>query len=209
MTGGARRRLPREERHAQLLEVGRRQVERSSLDALSTDDVAAEAGISRGLLFHYFPTREDFLVALTEAAAEELLALTAPDPQLEPLSRLWEGLRAYVDYVVQHRELYLALIRGAAGGGAAMKEVFERTRGVLADRLIEGVSEEPEGAPAALRYAARGYVASVEEIVVSWLREEERTVAREELLALLEAIAVSTFTAAGFPVEGRGGGAPV
>jgi AcrR family transcriptional regulator len=204
VTGGVRRRLPREERRAQLLEVGRRQVERSSLDALSTDEVAAEAGISRGLLFHYFPTRGDFLVALTEAAAEELLELTEPDPDLDRLSRLREGLRAYVDYVAAHRDLYLALIRGAAGGGAAMLEVFERTRGVLADRLIEGLSEDPEGAPSPLRYAARGYVASVEEIVVSWLSDEEGTLVRDDLLALLETTAVSTFAAAGFPIgEGR------
>ena len=46
---------------------------------LSLDQVAVEAGISRGLLFHYFPTKTDFYLACIAAAGRRILRNTAPD----------------------------------------------------------------------------------------------------------------------------------
>ena len=46
------------------------------------DDIAAEAGISRGLLFHYFPTKTDFYLACIAAAGRRMLRTTAPDEDL-------------------------------------------------------------------------------------------------------------------------------
>ncbi len=199
--GDTRRRLSRDERRAQLIEVGRRQVEASSFDELSTDAVADEAGISRGLLFHYFPTRRDFLVVLAEDASEELLALTAPDEALDPVARLRQGLEAFVGYVAERRELYLALIRGAAGGGVEMQEVFDRTRAVLAGRILDGLGLRPGEPGDPLRVAARGYIAFVEEAVVTWLRAGEGRMARDQLIDLLEEAGLSLLGAAGAPVE--------
>ena len=48
---------------------------------LSLDAVAAEAGISRGLLFHYFPTKTDFYLACIAAAGRRILRNTAPRPE--------------------------------------------------------------------------------------------------------------------------------
>lgn len=200
MTEG-RRRLSRDERRAQLIEVGRRQVEASSFDELSTDAVAEEAGISRGLLFHYFPTRRDFLVALAEDAADELLEVTAPDGGLEPLARLRVGLESYIDYVSQRRSLYLGLVRGAAGGSAELQEVFERTRRQLADRILDGLGLDRRDVPPQLRHAARGYIAFTEEVVVSWLRDEGADPPRAALVALLVEAGLSVLTAAGAPVD--------
>lgn len=193
-----RRRLSRDERRAQLIAVGRRQVESSSFDELSTDAVAEEAGISRGLLFHYFPTRRDFLVALAEDASDELLDVTAPDERLEPLARLQVGLEAFIAYVAERRDLYLALVRGAAGGSTELQAVFDRTRRELADRILDGLGVD--GDTTLLRHAARGYIAMTEEVVVSWLQEDER-IARGELVAFLVASARALMTSAGASVE--------
>lgn len=204
MVEQGRQRLSREERRAQLLAVGRRQAEQAGLDGLSTDAVAAEADISRGLLFHYFPTREDFLVAIAEDAAEELLRLTDPDPGLEPLARLQAGLEAYVDYVSANRDLYLALIRGASGGTPQLQEVFDRTRGAQADRILGAVGVGPASAGAGrLRVAARGYVAMVEEATVTWLRDAGE-LDREGLLELLWETGAALLSIAGAPVDQLG-----
>lgn len=200
-----RRRLSREERRAQLIQIGRRLVEESSFDALSTDDVAAAAGISRGLLFHYFPTRDRFLLAIAEQASAELLEVTDPDLDLPPLERLRAGVRAYVEHVSAQRDTYLALIRGQAGGAQEMQAVFERTRGVLADRVLAGLAVDPAAAPPALRLAARGYVALAEEVVVTWLRDDGPALPRERLLELLEEAGASLLAVAGFPVDRLGG----
>jgi AcrR family transcriptional regulator len=206
VTEPARRRLTRDERRAQLLAIGRRQVERTSFDGLSTDVVADEAGISRGLLFHYFPSRDAYVVALAEDAARELLEVTDPDPDLPPLARLRQGLAAYVDYVVAHRGMYLALIRGASGGKPEMQAVFERTRGALAERVLEGLGEDPAAAAPTLRLVARGYIAFVEEVVVAWLREPDPSPDAPALLATLEAAGASLVAAAGVPPERLTGG---
>lgn len=199
MAEGTRRRLSRDERRAQLIAVGRQQVEGSSFDELSTEAVAERAGISRGLLFHYFPSRAEFLVALAEDASAELLEVTAPDDGLEPLERLRAGIESYIDYVAEHRDLYLGLVRGAAGGSAEMQEVFERTRRVLADRILEGLSLDPDAVDEILRHATSGYIAFTEQVVVSWLRDGRTP--RSQLVSLLVDVATSVLGAAGAPLD--------
>ncbi|MDX1659081.1 MAG: TetR/AcrR family transcriptional regulator [Nitriliruptorales bacterium] len=196
--GEQRKRLSRDERRAQLIEIGRHQVEASSFDELSTDAVADEAGISRGLLFHYFPTRRDFLVALAEDAAGELLDLTAPDESLPPLERLRAGLEAYLDYVTTRSDLYVALVRGAAGGSTGLQDVFEATRSRLAERILDGLALGGGEVDDALAFAARGYVALTEEVVVSWLRTDQR-MPREELVDRLVQWALAALSSAGAP----------
>ena len=88
MANAPRTRLEPEARRAQLVELGLRMLDSRPLDQVTTDAVAAAAGISRALVFHYFPTKRDFHVAVAEAAGEELLARTAPDPALPPSERI-------------------------------------------------------------------------------------------------------------------------
>jgi AcrR family transcriptional regulator len=71
-----RTRLDPDARRAQLVALGLRMLSTRPLDKVAIDDIAAEAGISRGLLFHYFPTKRDFHVAVARAAAADLLART-------------------------------------------------------------------------------------------------------------------------------------
>src|SRR3712207_3272475 len=100
------KRLSPDQRRAQLVEIGMRLIERSSFDAVPIDRVAEEAGISRSLLFHYFPTKRDFQVAVAQAAAEELLAATEPDESLPPADRLRASLEAFVSYVSTRGEAF-------------------------------------------------------------------------------------------------------
>jgi AcrR family transcriptional regulator len=201
----AGRRLSKEARRAQLLAIGRELAEASSLDELSTDEVAAVAGISRSLVFHYFPTREHFLLAIAQQASDELIAVTDPDPSLPPLERLRSALSAYIRYVVERRATYVALIRGQVGGDAEMQELFDRTRQHLADRMLTGLGVEPSTADPVLRLAARGYVALTEEVVVGWLQDGEdgahAALHEPRLLDLLEQAAAGVLIAAGVPAD--------
>ena len=67
-------------------------------------DIAAEAGVSAGLLYHYFPSKDDVLVALLqsslprmEAAAQELEALALPVAEKIHLAlqRLIQGIQEH------------------------------------------------------------------------------------------------------------------
>jgi AcrR family transcriptional regulator len=174
-------RLSRAARREQLVSLGHALIAERSFDAVSVDDVAAAAGISRGLLFHYFPTKRDFQVAVAERAADELLAATAPDPALAPLDQLRTSVESFLAYVTERRDAYLSLVRGAASGEPALREVSDRTRAVLAGRVTDGLGLED--APPGVAIVVRGWVASAEEMVVTWLADGD--VDRDELLDLL------------------------
>ena len=68
-----RTRLTHSDRRRQLVGIGLAKLVDKPMWDLSIDEVAAEAGISRGLLFHYFPTKRDFYVACIQAAGRRIL----------------------------------------------------------------------------------------------------------------------------------------
>jgi AcrR family transcriptional regulator len=164
-------RLRPEDRREQLLSTGTELVGASSFDAVSMEDVAAAAGVSRALVFHYFPSRAAFRVAVAERAARDLLEAARPDPALPPLEQLRAGVRIYLDYVRARPGAYLSLVRGAGAGEEDMRAVSDRARHDLADLVLEGVGLSERERPPLLHLAVRGWLASVEEMVVLWLTE--------------------------------------
>ena len=76
-----RRRLSTEERREQLLAVGARLFSESPYDDVWIEQVAEIAGVSRGLLYHYFPTKRDFFAAVVERESERMLRMTARRPR--------------------------------------------------------------------------------------------------------------------------------
>src|SRR5687768_17791719 len=85
-----RLRLETDERRKQLVELGLEWFGAKAYDEVSIDDIAEAAGISKGLLYHYFPTKRAFYTACVgEAAAQLLDAITsAAKPEADPLERL-------------------------------------------------------------------------------------------------------------------------
>jgi AcrR family transcriptional regulator len=172
-------------RREQLLDLGVRLLSTRSLDELSIEALAEEAGISRGLLYHYFGNKQEFHRAVVRRAADDVIRLTRPDEDLEPLERLAQGLAAYVDYVSANYAAYSTLVRGAAGGDELLREIYADARTALTGRIFEsidafGVTDGP-----AVRLLTNGWAAMVEETVLAWAPEPQ--VPREELLALLTA----------------------
>src|SRR5690242_2553153 len=163
-----RTRLRPETRREQLLELGVRLLSTRSLDDLSIDVLAEEAGISRGLLYHYFGNKRDFHRAVVRSAADDLIRVTAPVPGGEPLERLARSLDAYVGYVEESYAGYVSLVRAAASGDEDLREIYEEARAALTDRIFEvadaGVLDvfRLEDTPA-VRLMVRGWSAMVEE----------------------------------------------
>ena len=73
---------------------------RKGFEAVSVRDIAAEAGVTRALVFHYFPGKDSLLNAVLRREGEALLAGTAPDPalsrraNLDPNGETWRGFAA-------------------------------------------------------------------------------------------------------------------
>jgi AcrR family transcriptional regulator len=161
-----RTRLSPDARRAQLIALGVEMLATRTLDELSVEEIASSAGISRGLLFHYFASKQDFHIEVARAAAGELIARTEPDRTLAPLDALRGALTAFMDYVVENPDNYKSLVRGAASGDAEMRAIFDATRSTMAGRIVSVLAEFalPLGPRAEL--AVHGWVAFVEECVV-------------------------------------------
>lgn len=175
-----RTRLDPDARRAQLVELGRRMLSTRALDTVAIDEIAAEAGISRGLLFHYFPTKRDYHLAVARAAAQDLLQRTEPDPSLDALAQLRASVAAFVDYVSENRDPYTAFIRGAAGGDPEARAVGDATREAFTQRVLARIAARPSPR---LRVAVRGWVAFTEEVTVDRMAGE--ALDRDELVGLI------------------------
>jgi AcrR family transcriptional regulator len=180
-----RTRLTPEQRRSQLLDLGVRLLATRSLDELSIDLLAEEAGISRGLLYHYFGNKHDFHEAVVRRAADDLIEQTAPPAEGAPMVRLLTSLAAYVDYVVANHEGYLSLVKAAAGGNETLREIYEEAREALNGRVFR---EDPQGQiipdTPATRLVVRGWSAMTEELVLSWIADPAG-LSREQLLDVL------------------------
>ncbi|MDI6910075.1 TetR/AcrR family transcriptional regulator [Nocardioides sp.] len=182
-----RTRLTPEQRRSQLLDLGVRLLATRSLDELSIDLLAEEAGISRGLLYHYFGNKHAFHEAVVRRAADDLIEQTAPPSDDEPMVRLVSSLAAYVDYVVANHEGYLSLVKAAAGGNETLREIYEEARSALNGRIFrEDAQGEIIPDTPVTRLVVRGWSAMIEELVLSWIADPGG-LSREQLLEILAA----------------------
>jgi AcrR family transcriptional regulator len=193
-SGRERARLGVDERRSQLLELGLQLFSDHSYDELGIDDIARAAGISKGLLYHYFPSKRDYYVEVVRRAAGQLLERTDGPPHAEvSLEALRGALDAYLDFVDQHARSYVALVRGGIGSDPEVVRLLEGTRRTLTERIVSRISADAP--PPLLQLALRGWIGLVEAASLDWL--DRREVPREQLRGLLEQMLLATIMAAG------------
>ena len=95
-----------------IMTAARRLIGRKGVRAITLDDVAEEAGVSRATLFRRFPDRGALLLALLDEHERALQdALLEGDPPLgpgaAPAKRLAAFAQALLDLTIEHRELLL------------------------------------------------------------------------------------------------------
>ncbi|HYP55493.1 MAG TPA: helix-turn-helix domain-containing protein, partial [Solirubrobacterales bacterium] len=106
MAEPAYRRLDVDERRRQLLERGAELFTSHPYDELSMNRIAAEVGISKALLYHYFPSKQAYFEATLSAWAEQLRQQTEPDPDLPPAEQLTNSLEAFLSLVDENAVAY-------------------------------------------------------------------------------------------------------
>lgn len=178
----ARSRLSPEERRAQLIGIGLELLRHRPLHEVSVDELAAEAGISKALVFHYFGSKAELLQAIATAAAEEFIEVTEPDPSLPLDEQLEQSMRAFVRYVADNQTGYVMLVRGPASTDDAMRDLFEQTRTRVVDRIIAKLGPL-DPLPAGFRLVVRGWVAFAEDVTTTWV--DDPSVDEATLLVLL------------------------
>jgi AcrR family transcriptional regulator len=174
-----RRRLSTEERREELLAVGARLFAGSAHEDVSIDRVAEIAGVSRGLLYHYFPTKNDFFAAVVERESRRMLRLTAAVPDVPVRDQLTSGLDCFLEYVESHAQGFRAFHRAEAAGDPAVRRVYQQGLAAQERQILDALAADPDAASIAtdvptLRIAVRGWLSFMVTVCLEWLKEEPR-----------------------------------
>jgi AcrR family transcriptional regulator len=175
-------RLATDERRAQLIALGTKLFSTRAYEDISIDDVAEQAGISKGLLYHYFGGKRQFYVEVLRATSEELRRLTEPDPTLSPGERLKAAVDAHLNYVQENSEVYASIYRSGAIAHEANDILEEHREVVLGYFLRDFGITKPRPV---LRAALRAWMAMVEGACLDWIAHPElqRDALRDLLIA--------------------------
>jgi AcrR family transcriptional regulator len=172
----AYQRLHVDERRRRLLEHGADVFARHSYDELSMAGIARAAGVSKALLYHYFPSKQAYFGAvLAEGAAELASVVDADAPPAEQLD-------AFLAWIEQRGDAYAKLVRGAA---PEVRDLTEAVRAATAQRILDRLPGEPT---ARRRTAVRAWLWFMDGAILDWVehRDLDRGELRELLLRALE-----------------------
>ncbi|MBZ9643928.1 TetR/AcrR family transcriptional regulator [Streptomyces sp. PSKA30] len=178
-TGVVRRRMGVEERRQQLIGVALELFSRRSPDEVSIDEIASAAGISRPLVYHYFPGKLSLYEAALRRAADDLAGRFV-EPHEGPLgARLLRVMRRFFDFVDQHGPGFSALMRGGpAVGSSTTNALIDAVRQAAYDQIVAHLGVE-EPAPARLELVVRSWISLAESTALIWL--DGRRIPRAEL----------------------------
>ena len=161
-----RLRLSHDERRRQLLGIGLAKLVEKPIADLSIDEVAAEAGISRSLLFHYFPTKRDFYRACIEAAGRRILRNTRPDPTVPAEQQVASMVRRFVEQIERRRAFYLSLVHGTGAADVPLVEVYDAIWDEATSRVMTALDLAPAARP-----VVHAWWAYVEDRALTWSGE--------------------------------------
>ncbi|MFG2646586.1 TetR/AcrR family transcriptional regulator [Streptomyces sp. NPDC048436] len=178
MTTGVRRRMGVEERRQQLIGVALELFSHRSPDDVSIDEIAAAAGISRPLVYHYFPGKLSLYEAALQRAADDL-AERFVEPRRGPLgARLLRVMGRFLDFVDGHGPGFSALMRGGpAVGSSTTNALIDSVRQAAYVQILAhlGITDPP----ARLELVVRSWISLAESTALIWL--DGRRIPRAEL----------------------------
>lgn len=194
----AYRRLSVEERRSQLLAAALRLFAHRPPDEISLDDVAEAAGVSRPLVYRYFPGgKQQLYESALRSAADELELCFTETPSGPPTERLSRVLDRYLVFVDGHDAGFSALLRGGSVAETSRTTaIVDEVRRVAAEQILVHLGADRPGPR--LRMLVRTWIAAVEVASLIWLDEGKQPTAVElrewlvdHLIALLTASATT------------------
>lgn len=193
-----RTRLPPEQRRARLLDLGASLFATAPYEDVHIERVAEMAGVSRGLLYHYFPTKRAFFAALVERASDRMMRALTPASDLPPLEQLDRGIEAYLDNCRANIYGSQAMHRGAASGDPDVLAIIERNTRAHQARILAIL--EPDRPPhPLLAIAVRSWLIFLRTAAQEWLlqpdvpRDDVRRVCASALLGAVGGLPTEAF----------------
>ena len=197
-----RRRLPPEQRRAQLLDAAGDLFAERGYEEVSVEDIARAAGVQRGLLHHYFGGRKDVYLALVErldAVREEDLR---PPEGRSARARVADSVSRWLDWTEANRTTYLGTIApGEDLTDPEVRRVVADLRGRAVALLATFHADIADDSPR-LRYALECWTGLNRAATRRWLRGEATREATHELLTVTLEHVLRTFGSPPLP-QGR------
>ena len=176
-----RRRLPPDDRRQALIYSALKLFNTHPYDEVSVDDIAAEAGMSRPLVYHYYGGKAGVFIAALQQTGDDVVAAVAKAGMDAPDNWLTSGLGAFFDHIQANPIGLTALYRHGSLTGRENRQVLDE----IGDRVLGLILTmlDPPGDSPVLQSVLRGWIAMVETMARGWLRRGEPS--REELEVLL------------------------
>jgi AcrR family transcriptional regulator len=188
-------RLQNDERRELLLASATELFAGFSYDEISMAQIARHAGISKALLYHYFPGKRQFFEAALASVAQELRERTAYDADLPPAMALAASLDAFLAWIEENPDAYRNLMRSATA--PEIRDLIERVRAETAGLILTGL-RPGEPAPPKLRAAVTGWLWFMDGACLDWIAHKD--LERADVHGLLLGTLAGALAAAGFAI---------
>jgi AcrR family transcriptional regulator len=187
------RRLPPAERRDQLIESALAIAAQNGYENLAFEKVANRAGVTRNLVYHYFPGgRQELLEAAVHRAGETLSSGWITDPDVPLRERLAANLNRMMDHAAEPTDAWQLYRQGRGAIEPNLLEIARHYR----DRVIDTIALNQMGTtepPPIVRIALDGFLAYVETVIESAIEKE---LPREQVIELVGGTLMSAMNAA-------------
>lgn len=139
-----RRRLSPDDRRAELLALGAEVFGKRPYDEVRIDEIAERAGVSRALMYHYFPDKRAFFAAVVKGQADQLYETTSNLPETGGESLFREvraGVLAYMEYHQQHPHAAWAAYVGLGRSDPVLLGIDDEAKDRQMEHIMNRIKE--------------------------------------------------------------------
>jgi AcrR family transcriptional regulator len=181
VAGRAYTRLSVDERRRQLIDAGSALFAEHAFEEISMRQIAQAAGISKPLLYHYFPSKIELFKAAVADQAAELQRLIEPAGEGTASEQLSRSLDAYLAWIESNSKAWSKLMRSAATLAEA-GELVDEFRSATLERIIRTLTGRRKPRPA-LRVALQGWLGYIDAVIFDWIGNDD--LGREQVRDLI------------------------
>ena len=196
-------RLDPGQRREQILDAANALFAERAYDEVSIEDIASAAGVTRGLVHHYFGGRKDVYIGLLGRLGAQREEELRPPVGRSARARVADTVSRWLDWTEENRTIWLAAM--APGEDLADPDV-ERVVADLVQRAVALLAafhaDIAEDSPR-LRYALECWAGLNRAATRRWLHGEASREATHELLASTLEHVLRTFGSAAAPGRRR------
>jgi AcrR family transcriptional regulator len=185
--------MPPAQRREQLIDSALQIAAREGYENLAFEAVANRAGVTRNLVYHYFPGgRQQLLEAAVHRAGEQLSSGWVTDPGVPLGQRLASNLNRMMDHAAEPTDAWQLYRQGRGTIDPALLEIARQYR----ERVIGNIAMNQLGTsqpPPIVQIALDGFLAYVETVIESAI---EQKMPREQVIELVSGTLMSAMNAA-------------